>query len=50
MIDLKRQVAAECRVKHGMTVLTEDPTRYGSQDNGLTEVDVREKSRVWREH
>ena len=30
ILDLKRQAAAECRVKHGMTVIICDTTEYDS--------------------
>ena len=46
--DLKRQAAAECRVRHGMTVILEDTTEYDSQSNGLAEVAVREVKGVAR--
>ena len=47
ILDLTRQSAAECRVRHGMTVIIDDTTEYESQDNGLAEVSVREE-RAWR--
>ena len=41
ILDLKRQAAAECRVRHGMTVINDDTTEYESQDNGLAGMAVR---------
>ena len=48
IFDLKRQAAAECRVRHGMMVIIDDPTEYESQDTGLAEVAVREVKGVAR--
>ena len=48
ILDLKRQAAAECRVRHGMTVVIDDTTEYESQDNGLAEMAVREVKGVAR--
>ena len=48
ILDLKRQAAAECRVRHGMTVINDDTTEYESQDNGLAEMAVREVKGVAR--
>ena len=48
IINLKRQAAAECRVRHGMTVINDDTTEYESQDNGLAEMAVREVKGVAR--
>ena len=42
ILDLQRQVAAECHVKRGMTVIIDDTTEYDSQSNGLAELVVRE--------
>ena len=47
ILDLKRQAAAECRVRHGMIVIIDDTTDYASQDNGLLRWRSA-KSRVWR--
>ena len=48
ILDLKRQAAAECRVRHEMTVINDDTTEYESQDNGLAEMAVREVKGVAR--
>ena len=48
ILDMKRQAAAECRVKHGMTVIISDTTEYDSQSNGLAKLAVREKKGVAR--
>ena len=48
ILDLKRQAAAECRVRHGMTMIIDDTTEYESQDNGLAEMAVREVKGVAR--
>ena len=42
IFDLKCQAAAECRVRHGMTVIIDDTTEYESQDNALAGMAVRE--------
>ena len=41
ILDLKRQAPAECRVKHGMTVILDD-AEYDSQSNGLADLVVLE--------
>ena len=48
ILDLKRQAAAQCRVRHGMTVINDDTTKYESQDNGLAKMAVREVKGVAR--
>ena len=48
IIDLPCQAAAECRVRHGLTVVDEDSTEYVSQDQGLAEVAVRDVQVVAR--
>ena len=48
IFDLKRQAAVECRVRHRMIVIIDDTTEYKSQDNGLTEMAVREIKGVAR--
>ena len=48
ILDLKRQAAAECRVRHGMAVIIDVTTEYESQDNGLAEMAVREVKGVAR--
>ena len=48
ILDLKRQAAAECRVKHGMTVIILDTTEYDSQSNGPAEMAIREVKGVAR--
>ena len=48
ILDQKHQGAAEQRVKHGMTVISDDTTEYDTQSNGLAEVVVREVE-VWRD-
>ena len=48
ILDLKRQAAAECRVKHGMTVILDNTTEYDSQSNGLAELAVRDVKGVAR--
>ena len=45
---IKRQVAAECRMRHGMTVIVDDTTEYESQDKGLAKMAVREVKDVAR--
>ena len=47
-LDLKRQAAAECRGKHGMTLIIRDTTEYDSQSNGQAEMAVREVKGVAR--
>ena len=47
ILDLKRQATAECRVRHGMTVIIDDTTECESQDTGWLRW-RSEKSRVWR--
>ena len=46
IVDLERQVAAECLARHGITVLIFGSTEYESQDHGLAEVAVRETKGV----
>ena len=51
IIDLERQVAAECLARHGITVLIFGSTEYKFQDHGLAEVAVREikgVARTWK--
>ena len=48
ILDLKRQAAADCRVKHGMTVILDDTTEYDLQSNGLSELAVRKVQGVAR--
>ena len=46
--DLKRQAAAECRVRHGMAVTIDDTMECESQDIGLAEMAIREVKGVAR--
>ena len=48
ILDLKRQAAAEFRVRHGMTVIIDDTIEYESQDNGLAQMPVCEVKGVAR--
>ena len=48
IIDVKRQAAADCRVRHAMTVIVEDSTDSSLKDNGLAEVPVSEIEGVTR--
>ena len=42
ILDLERQAADECRVRHGMTVIIDDTTEFESQDDGPAEMAVRQ--------
>ena len=48
ILDLKCQAAAECRVRHGMSVIIDDTTEYESQGNMLAEMAACEVKGVAR--
>lgn len=42
ILDVKRQAAMECHVRHDMTVSFEERPEYDSQSNGLAKGAVRD--------